>query len=94
VDISPKAPNILDTIHRPHEAQEERTLKCGCFCPFLEGGTKYLQKKVQRQSVEQILKVWPSRDCPTWGFISYTVTKPRHYCGYQEVHAERYLIFI
>ena len=25
-----------------------------------------------------------SRDCPTSGFIPYTVTKPRHYCGCHE----------
>ena len=24
--------------------------------------------------------------------MSHTVTKPRHYCGFQEVHAERSLI--
>jgi hypothetical protein len=36
VDISPKAPNIQDTIHRPHEAQEEGRPKCGCFCPLKE----------------------------------------------------------
>ncbi|KRY62277.1 hypothetical protein T4D_6339, partial [Trichinella pseudospiralis] len=40
------------------------------------------------------LKERPSRDCPTWGFIPYTVTKPRHYCGCQEVHAERSLIWL
>jgi hypothetical protein len=34
----------------------------------------------------------PSRDCPTWGSISYIVTKLRHYCGYQEVLADRSLI--
>jgi hypothetical protein len=32
VDISPKAQNNQDTIHRPHEAQERRP-KCGCFSP-------------------------------------------------------------
>jgi hypothetical protein len=33
----------------------------------------------------------PPRDYPTWGFIPYPVTKPRHYCGCQEMHAERSL---
>ena len=33
---------------------------------FLDGGTKYPWKELQRQSLEQKLKVWPSRDCPTW----------------------------
>ena len=37
----------------------------------------------------QRLKDRPPRDCPTWEFIPYTVIKPRHYCGCQEVHAER-----
>ena len=31
--ISPKAQNTQDTIHRQHEAQEERRPKCGCFGP-------------------------------------------------------------
>jgi hypothetical protein len=31
--ISPKAPNNQDTIHRPHEAQEEERPKCGYFGP-------------------------------------------------------------
>jgi hypothetical protein len=42
----------------------------------MEGtGTKLWQK----------LKERPSSDCPTWGSIPYTVTKPRHYCGCQQV---------
>ena len=28
----------------------------------------------------------------TWGFIPYTVAKPRHYCGYQQVLADRSLL--
>jgi hypothetical protein len=30
--------------------------------------------------------------CPTWGSIPYTVTKSRHYCECQQVHADRRLI--
>jgi hypothetical protein len=36
----------------------------------------------------------PSRDCPTWGSIQYTVTKHRHYCGCEEVLADRSLIWL
>jgi hypothetical protein len=36
----------------------------------------------------------PSRVCATWGFFPYTVNKPRHYCGCQEVYAERSLIWL
>jgi hypothetical protein len=44
--------------------------------------------------IKQRLKGWPPRDCPTWGSIPYTFTKPRHYCGCQEMHAERSLIWL
>jgi hypothetical protein len=40
--------------------------------------------------LEHRLKERPSRYCPTWGSIPYT--KPRQYCGGQEVHADRSLI--
>jgi hypothetical protein len=36
----------------------------------------------------------PSRDCPTWGSIPYTVTKSRHYSGCQEVLADSSLIWL
>jgi hypothetical protein len=35
VDISPEAQNSRDTIHRPHDAHEERRPKCKCFGPSL-----------------------------------------------------------
>jgi hypothetical protein len=59
---------------------------------FLEGGIKYPWEEIQRQSMEQRLKERPSRNFPTWGSIPYTFTKPRHYCGCQQVLADRSLI--
>jgi hypothetical protein len=56
---------------------------------FLRRRTKY-----SHGDKDQKLKKRPSRDCPTWGFIPYTVTKPRHYCGCQEVLADRSLIWL
>jgi hypothetical protein len=44
------------------------------------------------QNVEQRLNERPSRDFPTWGSITYTLTKPRHYCGCQQVLTYRNLI--
>ena len=38
-------------------------------------------------------KVW-SRDCPTWGSIPYTVTKPGHYWRWSEVLVDRSLIWL
>jgi hypothetical protein len=61
---------------------------------FLEGGSKYPCEEIQRQSLEQKLKERPSSYCPTWGSIPYTVTKPRHYCGCQQVLADRSLIWL
>jgi hypothetical protein len=37
-------------------------------------------------------EVRPSRDCPTCRFIPHADAKPRHYCGCQQVLAERGLI--
>jgi hypothetical protein len=59
---------------------------------ILEGGSKYSLGKIWRQSVEQRLKKMSSRECPTWGSFAYTVTKTRHYSGFQEIYADRSLI--
>jgi hypothetical protein len=40
------------------------------------------------------LKERPFRDCPIWGSSPYTVTKHRCYCGYQQVLADRSLIWL
>jgi hypothetical protein len=61
---------------------------------FLEGKQNIHRSKYRDKGVEQRLKERPSRHCPTCGFIPYTVTKPRHYCGCQEVHADRSLIWL
>ena len=58
---------------------------------FLEWGTKYPWKEIQRQSVEQRLNERPSRDCHTWGSIPFSVNKSIHYCGCQEELANRNL---
>ena len=42
------------------------------------------ENKIWRQSVEQRLKERLPRNCPTWGSIPNTVTKPGCYCGYQK----------
>jgi hypothetical protein len=55
-------------------------------------GNKILTGRILRQSVEQRLEEGLSRDCSTWGSIPYPVTKSRHYCGCQEVLADRSLI--
>ena len=59
---------------------------------ILRRGIKISWEEIQRQSVEQRLKESPSRDCLTWGSIPYTVTKPKNYCGCQQVLADRSLI--
>jgi hypothetical protein len=49
---------------------------------------KYPRKELQRQSGEQRLKDWLSRDYPTWCSIPYTITKTRHHCGCQQELAD------
>jgi hypothetical protein len=59
---------------------------------LLRRGNKYSGEKIWRQSVEQRLKERPSRDYPTCGSVSYTDTKPRPYCGCQQLIADRSLM--
>jgi hypothetical protein len=61
---------------------------------LLRRKSKYSQEQIWRLSVKQRLKERPRRDCPTWGSIPYTNTKPRHYFECQEVHAEKSLILL
>ena len=79
-------PKIQFTDHMKLKKKEDQSV--GALV-LLRKGNKILTEKMQ--SVEQRLKERPSGDCPTWGFMSYTVTKPRHYCGCQKVHADRSL---
>jgi hypothetical protein len=51
----------------------------------MEGVTK---TKCEAETEQMTL----SRDCPTWGSISYTTTKLRHYCECQQELADRSLI--
>jgi hypothetical protein len=90
VDISAKAkPNIQFTDHMKLKKKEDQSVDVSVL---LTKGNKILMEKIQRQSVEQRLKERPSRDSTSWGSIPYTDTKPRHYCGCQEIHAVRNLI--
>jgi hypothetical protein len=57
---------------------------------LLRRGIKIPMRR-DRQSVEQKLKERPSRDCPTCRSIPYSVTKPRHNCGCQQVLDDRSL---
>ena len=82
----------IPKIQFPHHMKSRRRkTKVWVLQSFLEGGTKYSREQIWRQSVEQILKERPSRDCATWGSIPYSVIKPRHYCGCQQVLVDRSL---
>jgi hypothetical protein len=49
-----------------------------------------IETKLLRQS--SVTELRPSRDCSTQGSIPYIITKPRHYCIYQQDFADRTLI--
>jgi hypothetical protein len=91
VDISQilRIPKIHFTDHMKLKNKEDHNVGASVL---LRKEKKYLWEQIQRQSVEQRLKKRPSRDCPTWKSFPHTETKPRHYCGCQEVHADRILI--
>jgi hypothetical protein len=88
VDICPKAWNIQNTVHRPHEAQEERPKSF--LEVLLRRGNKILMGANTKCGAETEGKVFQRLAPP--GDSSHTVTKRRHYCGCQEVHADRCLI--
>jgi hypothetical protein len=95
VDISPEAQNTQDTIQRTNEAQEEERPKYGYFGISDDGGRGEIPiEGVTETNLEERLRERPSRDCSTWESIPYTVTKPKHYCGYQQVLANRSLIYL
>jgi hypothetical protein len=83
-----RIPKIQFTDHMKLKKKEDESLDVS----FLEGESKYPLEEVQRQSVQQKLKERPPRNCPNWISIPYTVTKPRHYCGCQQVLSDRGLI--
>jgi hypothetical protein len=71
--------------------ERRRKTKVWILHSFLEWGTKYPWKELQRQSSELRQKERPSRDCPTQGSIPYRTTKSRHYCICQKDFADRTL---
>ena len=62
------------------------------LCFFLEWGTKYTWKELQRQRSELRQQTGLCREYPTWRSIHYTTTKPRQYCICQQDFADRTLI--
>jgi hypothetical protein len=73
-------------------SSRRRKIKVWIVWSFLEVGLKYTWEETERKSVEQTLKEMLPRDCPTLGSIPYTVTKPRHCCGCQQVLVDKSLI--
>jgi hypothetical protein len=59
---------------------------------LLSSWYKIPMEGVTEKKYRSEMKERPFRDCPTWGSIPYTTTKPREYCGCQQVLAERSLI--
>jgi hypothetical protein len=69
-------PGFGDTDYMKFKKKEDPSVDTS---NLLRSVTKYPWEEIHRQSVEKRLKERPSRDCPTWGSIPYTITKPRHY---------------
>jgi hypothetical protein len=59
----------------------------GVAYKYLFPGESIEKEKGQIHHSKGTYSGWPSRDCPNWGSIPYTVTKP--YCGCQPVLADR-----
>jgi hypothetical protein len=90
VDISPNIQKIQFTDHMKPKKKEDQNVEASA----LFGRVNKIQEEIWRQSLEQRLKERPSRDCPTWGSIPYTVIKAGRYCGGREVLADGSLIWL
>ena len=89
-------PNKLGTepVETIYSAQARTTVEERGHPPisrFLTQNGSFL-KEMQGQRMDQKLKKWPSRDCPTQGSIPSSDTNPRHYCRCQEALADRSLV--
>ena len=76
----------------PMKLKKKERQRVGSSTLLRKGNTILTGTNMEKKSVEQKLKEKPSRDCPNWGSIPYTLTKHRHYCGCQKMPAERSLI--
>jgi len=81
--LSPKLgiPKKQFTDHMKFKKKKDQNVNAS----VLKRGNKILTKEIQGQRVEQELKGRSSRDFPIRRCIPYAVTKPSHYCWYQEV---------
>jgi hypothetical protein len=84
-----RIPKIKFTDHKKLKKKEDQIVDTSVL---FKRGNKILMGGNTEKNVEQRLKERPPRDCPIWGSIPYTDTKLRHYCGWQQVHADRNLI--
>ena len=91
VDISPKAGNTQDIIQGPHEAQKGGRPMCGWFNSS-EKGNKILTGADIEIKCRDWRKGGPETVPP--GYSSFIQSlNPIHYCGCQEMLAERTLIW-
>jgi hypothetical protein len=89
VNINPKAWKTQFTDHMKIKKKEDQSVDTSVL---LRKGSKILTEANTETKRGAETKERPSIDCPTWESSPYTVTKCRHYCGCQEVHAGRILI--
>ena len=93
MDISQKAQNKQDKIHRPHETEEGRP-KCGCFSSSEKGKNKILTEAITE------IKCGAETEGKAIQRLSYLEIHPinshqtLHYYGRQEMLAQRSLIWL
>jgi hypothetical protein len=85
--ILPQKFRILKIQFTKHMKLKKKT-KVWILHPFLEWGTKYLWKELQRQSLELRQKDGPCWVCSTWLSIPSSATKHKHYCISQQDFAK------
>jgi hypothetical protein len=82
-------PKIQFTDHVKFNKKEDQSVEAS---GLLRRGNKMLirgnmETKCEAETEGKAIQRWP-----TWRFIPYTDTEPRHYCRFQEVLTDRSLI--
>ena len=91
MDIRKKAWNTHDTTrdHMKLKKKEDQSVDASVLLrkgnKILTGGN--MGTKCEAETEGKAIQRWP-----TWRFIPYTDTEPRHYCRFQEVLTDRSLI--
>jgi hypothetical protein len=87
-----RIPKIQFTDHKKFKKKEDQSVDTSILLRRGNKMSKIPMGGNTEMKYEAETEVMATHDCPIWGSTPYTVTKPRHYCGCQQVLTDRSLI--